>query len=129
MTTIQAPEVVKAGLWDERMTELAAMRVVAYQTYVKSVDDAKWSLDWTLSLLDDQREPLASMRDDAAVLVRNTQGAAVTRYHSATHPCGRVTGQGRRLSSFDHNLEGEARKRHLSRCPACSWPSTASVSE
>lgn len=46
-TTIQAPQVVKAGLWDERMTKLAAMRVVAYQTYVKSVDDAKWSLDWT----------------------------------------------------------------------------------
>ena len=129
MTTIQAPQVVTAGLWDERMTELAAMRVVAYQTYFKSVDDAKWSLDWTLSLWDDQRERLVLMRDDAAVLVRNTQGAPVTRYHSAGHPCGRVTGQGRRLSSFDHNLEGEARLRHLTRCPACIWPSTASASE
>lgn len=129
MTTIHAPQMGNTGLWDERMTELAVKREVAYQGYVKSVDAAKRSLDWTLSRLDDQYVRLTPMRDDTAVLVRNTQGTAVTKYHSADHPCGRVTGKSRRLSSFDRNLEGEARRSHLSRCGACSWPSPASVSE
>ena len=111
------------------MTEFAAMRIAAYHQYVKSVEDAKWSLDWTRSFLDDEDARLASMRDDTAVLVRSTQGAVLTMYHWAGHPCGRVTGKSRSLSSFDRTLEGEARRRDLSRCPACAWPSPASVSE
>ena len=129
MGAVQAQQASESGLWDERMTELAMKEKAAYQRYVKLVDEAKRSLDWTLSRLGDQQVCLAPMRDDSAVLVRNTQGAPVTTYHSVGHPCGFVTGKNRRLSSFDHNLEGEALRRHLSRCGACHWPSSASVSE
>ncbi len=112
---------IELGLWDERMFDVVRQRDAAYQSYLFMVDMARESLNGALAKLGEQRESLASMRDDRVVLVRNTQGPEVTTYHSADGPCGRVIGKSRRLSSFDRKLEGEVRSR-LSRCGACHWP-------
>lgn len=121
MTTAAAPASGDDGLWGARMHEIARRREEAYRRYLASVDAARRMLDQTTDRLDVELERVTGMREDRAVLVRKTPGPVVTTYHSADHPCGRVTGQARSRSSFKQMLEGEARFKSLHRCSACRW--------
>ena len=60
------------------------------------------------------------MRNDVVVLVRNSVGAPLARYHNAAWPCGSASGRG-----FSRKLEGEAREHGLRRCRHCNWPAAS----
>jgi len=111
---------IELSLWDERMFDALEQLQAAHQSYFDHVAWYKAVLDGEIARLGKRHKGLALMRTDKVVLVRNTQGAEVTVYHSADDPCGRVMGKSRRLSSFDKMLEGEVRGR-LRRCAACLW--------
>lgn len=108
--------------YNRRTAELREQRERAMKTFVERVDSAREVLQKRLERLDLQAAELATRSEDLVVLVRKTPGPAVTTYHFADGPCGRVTGQARSRASFEQQLEGEAVKRGLQRCSACSWP-------
>lgn len=110
------------ALWVRRLSEVAHEQENAYSQFFFWVDDARSTLDKDLAKISEKHGLVMAMREDLSVLVRNTQGAPVTTYHSVDHPCGRVTGQARSLASFDELLEGEALSRKLRKCSACHWP-------
>lgn len=79
----------------------------------------KCRIEWVQ--LDNEIRELRESILDLPVLVRGTPGPRVGSYHSATHPCGRVTGAGRSLSNFWAQGENEAIMDNLTRCSACNW--------
>jgi hypothetical protein len=85
---------------------------------------AAQTLHTAMTRCDQQETELNVIAGDPLVLLRQTQGLPLRRYHFQDAPCGLVTGRGRSLSNFKPMLEGEVRARYrwLTRCRACTWP-------
>ena len=104
-----------------RQQALEGERLRAYETFREAVDAARRNLDETTRRIDQETAELRRATGDLRVLLRWRPGPAVTVYHSATHPCGRVTGKHRDRDSFRETNEASARLRGLQRCTACNW--------
>lgn len=96
-------------------------RARAHELFAENVSQAHAALRQDVSRIDEQLAEVRRRAHELQVLVRRTPGPIVVSYHSATFPCGRVTGRGRGLKSFAKLLEGEATGRTLRRCTACQW--------
>lgn len=104
-----------------RLQSLASERLLAHVAFREAVADAGRGLDESLTRIKQEEEMLRRLTGDLKVLIRWSQGPEVLVYHSATHPCGRVTGKHRDLKRFRGTTEGFARTQGLRRCSACRW--------
>ncbi|MEV4455782.1 hypothetical protein [Microbispora sp. NPDC049633] len=102
---------------DAGIAELRAKLQRLHEDYVRKSKQALAALE---------REERAIKREIAAkiktagqlkVLMRLTTGPAVTSYHSARYPCGRVTFR----ENYKELAEADAQGRGLLRCTACNW--------
>lgn len=105
----------------DELRGLELLRLGAYKVFAEDLASARRSLDDAVAKIDARAQELMRATGDLKVLVRWKQGPMVTVYHSATHPCGRVTGRKRDRGSFTEKREATARASGLSRCSACRW--------
>ena len=94
---------------DEAAEHVATVVATAREEGLEAIADARREL-----------EALTRLRAEPVVLVSSTQGPAGRVFHSATHPCGRVTGA-RALPEerWRRLFRSEARGRGLEPCPTC----------
>lgn len=102
----------------------AARELEALRHYVTESRAALARLEERLSPTQEFQQTRESSEGSVEVLVRRTPGPRPTIYHRASDPCGRVTGEGRSLDSFNPMSASRAQSKGLSPCTAC-WPSLA----
>jgi ribosomal protein L13E len=103
-------------LWVDRLQVIAHEREVAYGRHAQRVQEAALILESGLARLSKREAAVMAMGQDPVVLVRNSVGAPLSKYHEAERPCGAARGRG-----FTRMLEGEARQAGLRRCRHCHW--------
>jgi hypothetical protein len=109
-------------LWFNQLKALAERRSELLERYEPLLPGTPWardSFEAQRTRINDEEASLVGMYDDLEVLVRRSVGAPKKRYHRADWPCGFAL-----LRGFQHMLEGQARAKHLTRCPYCRWPAT-----
>ena len=105
----------------DEIASLEAEKHRAYEIFEQKIGAAHTELLAELGRIRERLQQVFNVKGELPVLIRITPGPEVTIYHSATHPCGRVTGRHRDRGNYRQLLEREARARYLTRCSACHW--------
>lgn len=100
---------------------LERQRSQAYVVFAETVGQARHALKEEVARVDALLVEVRQRSSELEVLVRRSPGMPLTRYHSATHPCRRVTGRGRTRENFELAPESAAQRRGVTRCTACDW--------
>ena len=110
-------------LMTSELLELLIEETTAHASFAKSVSVAATQRDRQLRDISHRKAQVRAAAGDLPVLLRRTPGSTLSSYHSQTDPCGRVTGTGRNVDSFERSTERAVLDRQpwLTRCTACRW--------
>ena len=105
----------------EEEATLLTERASAYERFEQEVASAGEALHDKVQRIDARLNEIRAKARELRILIRRTQGPALTTYHSASHPCQRVEGRGRARGNFREARESEGPRLALRRCSACNW--------
>ena len=117
---LDADVATQAALYVERVEAVLSRLETEAVAIAAAVASAREQSEHAVAAARQDLETLAALRSDAVVLVSSTQSRGGRVFHSATRPCGRVTGA-RSLPEdrWQRLFATEARARGLVACPSC----------